>query len=82
MNSEILSWKGQKRDLELEVKRLSISIEGQRDALRMALNPHMPVAGINPELVQQTANELSDKVALYLDKLKDLESLNRALDIT
>ncbi len=81
MDSEILSWKGQKLDLELEVKKLSISIEGQRDALRMALNPHMPVAQIDPELVQQTANELADKVALYLDNFKLLEKLNRALGL-
>lgn len=81
MSQERLMWQGQLREKTLEARRLKISVEGLRDGIRLALNPHVDIGEIDEEAVGNKVIEFAEKLADYKELCDDMAKLKRDLGI-
>jgi len=81
MTQERLIWQGQKQEKILAAKKFETSINGLRSSIRTELNPHVPISGLDQELIAQQAFELSDKLIAYKQLCAEIEAIDRSLGV-
>lgn len=80
MNERIQN-QGMLRELELEAKRLRISIHGLLHTLREETNQFKDLSEMNAELIHEQAFEVSQKIDKYQGYEAKIKALKTALGI-
>lgn len=77
--SERLKWLGRRQELELEKKRIEISISGLIDHLREALDPLAAIADLDPEKIAAWTVDLESARNRYREVVADLKKIKEMI---
>jgi len=77
--SERLKFQGRLLEKEQDARRLKLSIEGLRDAIRDQLDPFCPVEHLTADRVVELAVDLNSRHIDYAGLLAEIAAIKKAL---